>query len=512
MPSEQQIHGPLLERPRLVTAFQHIAFPVSHLIFVARHHIEIRTGEIAFIFINRLKHRARIAGRGVFSQFTAVFAGISGAAHLAERIVATHAVHLTIGRIEVKQIGIHRRSIVEPTLGERVLAVVAVALVLIVAALVRAESEVAVGIHIPHFAVGTGVGAFECIPQAIIAHYRMVFGNDARKFALEGEAALSVCGFIITFGFAARGGGRRGMSAESQHIVAPNLLHQFGKVDKGIAVVLNRIDGIVAVHFLLAHRVLPMPFQEHGHRPILQGLRGSAVAHHTRFLTAFVIHGVPIGHFIFVACHHVEVGACQIALVFVYRFENLAFEARCGTRSEHAAIAAFESVFSLLHLAIGVVVADGVDTARNGIHVEEVVVFGFFLGFVSAEPRIGKGVFAVELIALIGGVGTIVGIEREIAVGIDVPRQRVVVEALVGGLKGLPKVIVFESRMVLDNVVEGGLELVTRFSYRRPIVGGVFSCSENRGDGKEQDRNQADAKKKCTCFHRIPLFKDVFRA
>ena len=49
--------------------------------------------------------------------------------------------------------------------------------------------------------------------------------------------------------------------------IAPDIFGHFGMVDKGVAVALPCIHCFLAVAFLVAHRVLPVPFQQQFHRP-----------------------------------------------------------------------------------------------------------------------------------------------------------------------------------------------------------------------------------------------------
>ena len=73
---------------------------------------------------------------------------------------------------------------IEPTLGPRVLTVVAVAFLLVFAALVLANGKSIrwssirnVGIHVPHHSVAFVVGAPEGIPNVLIGDGRMIFDD-----------------------------------------------------------------------------------------------------------------------------------------------------------------------------------------------------------------------------------------------------------------------------------------------------------------------------------------------
>ena len=54
--------------------------------------------------------------------------------------------------------------------------------------------------------------------------------------------------------------------------IAPDVLGQLGMVDKGVAVTLDAIDGLVALDFLLADGIQTGPLHEHVDGPGREGL------------------------------------------------------------------------------------------------------------------------------------------------------------------------------------------------------------------------------------------------
>ena len=82
-------------------------------------------------------------------------------------------------------------------------------------------------------------------------------------------------------------------------------------VDEWVSVFLLAIYHLVAVDLFLAHRILAVPFEQHIQRPV--GENGETV------LCKHV--GLPCGNAVVVACRHVEVAACEVALILVVGFE-----------------------------------------------------------------------------------------------------------------------------------------------------------------------------------------------
>ena len=52
---------------------------------------------------------------------------------------------------------------------------------------------------------------------------------------------------------------------------APDIFHHVGMVNERVAVALVVVDGLVAVEFFLAHRVVAVPIEEHFDGPVLEG-------------------------------------------------------------------------------------------------------------------------------------------------------------------------------------------------------------------------------------------------
>ena len=111
--------------------------------------------------------------------------------------------------------------------------------------------------------------------------------------------------------------------------VAPDVFCQFGVVDERVAVALNLIDGLVALDLLLADRVQTGPFHQHVDGPGREGL--IAVGGIVQLGTAG-----PGGQFILVASGHIEIGACQVTLVFVVGLEHGAAVAGIGACAQFA--------------------------------------------------------------------------------------------------------------------------------------------------------------------------------
>ncbi len=131
VPFQQQVHRPCSEK-RIAVAGEHVALPARVDVVVARCHIEICACEVALVFIIRLENRAAVPRERARTAAAERFhrsarRHVRTVGTLAERQVAALIVHIAVGRIEVIEVGIHRISVVKPALGERVLAVVAIA-------------------------------------------------------------------------------------------------------------------------------------------------------------------------------------------------------------------------------------------------------------------------------------------------------------------------------------------------------------------------------------------------
>ena len=153
------------------------------------------------------------------------------------------------------------------------------------------------------------------------------------------------------------------------HAVAPDVFHQLGVVDEGVAVVLRGIHGIVAVNLLLAHGVLAAPLEQQVDGP--RGECGIAVAgQHV---------AVPRADAAVVGGSHVEVVAGKVALILVVGLKHRAAVAREGASAQlakgtHAAAGA--ECVAVGALAIGIVAALAVHLAVGGHNVEGVAHHG----------------------------------------------------------------------------------------------------------------------------------------
>ena len=165
-------------------------------------------------------------------------------------------------------------------------------------------------------------------------------------------------------------------------VVSEDFLREVGKVDEGVPVVLELIDGVVAADFFLAHRVLSRPLEQQLFRPRLE------------VAPAEVGLGLHAEVFVHVADRHVEVGAGEIAFEIVDRLEHLAGIAGDVGGAHFAAVGAGPGRVG--HLAEGQVAAFGVDIAVGGDEVEEV---GVHRGHAAAEPAFGHGMLSVVAVA-----------------------------------------------------------------------------------------------------------------
>lgn len=248
---------------------------------------------------------------------------------------------------------------------------------------------------------------------------------------------------------------------------APDVFGQFWHVDERIAVVLEPVDGFVAVHFLLAHRVHAVPLHQQVDGPVVEG--GVVVlAHHVCVLPGEVL----------VACGHVEIGACEVAFVFIVRLE---YARRIAALSSHGVSYTAYSVvefYRLVHVdgAEGVVAFRGVRRAFRRIEVVEVDIRSYRFG--ASPPAFGEGVLAVEA-------GERRRVERDVgihvppppAVGIDVGDLEIAREVVVGRHSG----------EVFDDVVHGGLQVAIGFAVEAAVVsrgdfGHGAQCSECRNE------------------------------
>ena len=176
VPLQEQTDGPLREHG-ITVAGEHVAREAGDAVVVACRHIEVAAREVALVLVHGFEHRLRISRERAFAQFAQRLHRPAGghrtaAGTFAVGVVAALTVHLAVGGIDMECIAVHRRRIVEPALGERVLAVVAVAHHLIVAACL-ARRPVLGRVHVPDFAVGIYVRRLVEIEQPFVGHSRV---------------------------------------------------------------------------------------------------------------------------------------------------------------------------------------------------------------------------------------------------------------------------------------------------------------------------------------------------
>ena len=95
-------------------------------------------------------------------------------------------------------------------------------------------------------------------------------------------------------------------------LVAPNVFGEFGMIDEGVTIVLYAVNNVVAVEFLLAHRVILVPLEQQTLRPTVKR-RISAVGDHIGVTPREVL----------VASDHIEICASKVALILIGRLENI---------------------------------------------------------------------------------------------------------------------------------------------------------------------------------------------
>ena len=288
--------------------------------------------------------------------------------------------------------------------------------------------------------------------------------NAAALEVVDGDIGIGRCGHRHTD--AHNGGGILVVGGIECHILAfaPDVLFETGIVDVGIAVVLDAVDGLVAVAFLVAHGVVLRPLQEHVEGPGLES--GPCVS--GKHDAAFALR--PLGKTALVGGGHIEIGACKVALVFVGRFKHRTAVSGNGRRS-HLAEPLCTLFRGALHLAEGEVSAHAVHIAVGGIEVEEVGVCRN--SRTAAPPAFRERMLTVVLVALgleVSGLVVAEGVVGDAAV--HVPHLSV--RAAVRFAEVYPKVGIGTYGMVADDVREGGLQGCTLFAGGRGIVCGLL--------------------------------------
>ena len=182
MPFEQQGQGFGGEARRIAGIGKHLVTLASCceiLVIVAGYHIEIDTGKVALILVNRFKDIvvSRTAKRAVPHFAAEAVAPFHSACHLAVGPCRAVAVGLEIGRENMIQVGVHGFGITAspPRLGQGVFAVVALTLCKTVAATaISLGRERTIGIDIPDITVGVNVHICTVAAHIIIRQDSMV--------------------------------------------------------------------------------------------------------------------------------------------------------------------------------------------------------------------------------------------------------------------------------------------------------------------------------------------------
>jgi len=223
-------------------------------------------------------------------------------------------------------------------------------------------------------------------------------------------------------------------------------------VDIGIPVGLDVVDSLVAIDFLFADRVFLMPIHQQVFGP---GQQGRARGHGTAGPAA-VFAVIPGGH--------VEVGAGEIAFVLVDGFEDRSRIAGIGTGPQLAAVE--RGPGGRVDLAVGITAPPVVHLVVGGIDHEHVLV----RRSTPAVPAAGQGVFAIVTAARGPGAAALVHSEfvfvgRSAArnVGVHVPDHAV--GLVVGGVEGGPQSVVTYRVVIIDDVVQSGLQVLAEKAF-----------------------------------------------
>ena len=189
------------------------------------------------------------------------------------------------------------------------------------------------------------------------------------------------------------------------------VLHQLGTINEGISIMLvSIVNHLVAVNLLLTYGVSVVPFHQHIFSPTHQ-LRPTE--HRLSILTQIFVH---ITH------RHIEITACQVALVSINRLEHCTRTARIAARSQLGTVGAGPR--GRIHLTVCMVGTLVVHPTIGGIEMKKVGFHG--QGF--SEPALWNGMFSVVAIpllrvvaALVSTKSVIIGRRATRLVGIDVP-------------------------------------------------------------------------------------------
>ena len=142
---------------------------------------------------------------------------------------------------------------------------------------------------------------------------------------------------------------------------APYILFQSGEVDIGVAVLLYFIHRIVAGNLFRAYGVFGGPTQQHVECPFGIG-RIAVVSQHV---------AVPCGDAVFITGVHIEVGTCEVALIFIVGFKHGAAVTRRRAFAK-LAVSAIGFILFSIGLAERVVATSVVHIAVCRIQMEQV--------------------------------------------------------------------------------------------------------------------------------------------
>ena len=187
MPLQQKVDGPLSQTV-IGASVQDRRHPLCYQVFVASHHIEIGTCEIALVFIRRFEHLVIVTYRSAASNLTdSTFP--CRLIDFPERHIAPHRVYMDIGRIQMEQIGVHRTGFIsaEPAFRETVFPIDAFPFGTSRRAPIPAGGSR--GIHIPDSgAIDTGIDIFHLVTYLAVRKNRMII-YQFMQGCLEFESA-----------------------------------------------------------------------------------------------------------------------------------------------------------------------------------------------------------------------------------------------------------------------------------------------------------------------------------
>ena len=148
---------------------------VEIAVVIAGAHVEQQSGNVAFEGIDGLENGARKAWDGTTAYLRAVATGPVCVAHFAKGQVASFVVHLSVGRVHVKQISVHGCLAIEPAFGYYKLTVIAITFAIITATLINNRSIFVrwgaarnVGVDVPYFAIAFDISVGESVPQTAV--------------------------------------------------------------------------------------------------------------------------------------------------------------------------------------------------------------------------------------------------------------------------------------------------------------------------------------------------------